>query len=198
MLEKILFGMKVKTHINRFLKFVIFYGLGILLIEIIRYVVIKAAAPSEISALDWSAILSGKQLFQNERLQKLLSFIKTAKPLYLLLISFLLSRKLYASFNEFKGNIYGQGLVCGVAGGIAIGIVLSVLNFVLSLSQGNILDAVIDLISFLWTSWEYVLLNAVFILAIIGIMWFKDNYVEIKKKVKQEDVSEKEMEDNKK
>ncbi len=186
LLEQILFKMEIKTYINRFMKFVILYGLGILAIEIIIYFLIKAEVTEvtrEMSPSDVLSILTGKQPHQYERLQKLLSFLKTAKPLYLLLISFLLSRKLYVSFSEFKENIFGQGFVCGAVGGIGIGIILSVFNFILSLSKGNIFDAFIDLISFLWTSWEYVLLNSVFILAIIGILWFKDNYEEIRKKV---------------
>lgn len=187
-LEKELFGLKIKQYINQFLKFFLAYIIGIALLEIIQYLVMKSVKPELRDLSDLMKLLmTGQTEPENKRLLQLLKFLNTAKPVWLLIVSFLLSRWLYSTFAEFKSKVYGQGLICSLGAGLGIGIALSIFNFLISLFSGEILNAVIDLISFLWTSWEYVLITVVFIDGIIFVRWIIDNYSSLKDKISEKE-----------
>jgi len=120
---------------------------------------------------------------QGHRVGEVVKFIHTAKPIWFAIISFLVSKKLFSKWNKYKKWTFLQGIVIGVTSGIMIGIFLSAFEFTITFFQGDVVDSIIALLSFLWNSWQFVFTVTVFILIFLAIYLVINNFSQIKEMV---------------
>lgn len=164
-LEKDIFGLKGKQYINAFLGFLIINTVGFSVVEILIFLV----------------SIFGR-IADPERVRDLLRFLILLKPLVFLIVSYLIARKIYSSWNKHRYKVFGQGVIYGVAAGVLVGVAQSLIHFIFTLLSEQIVDAILDLISFIWRSWSFMIFIILLVDGIIGIYWLKDYLAAAKQK----------------
>jgi hypothetical protein len=172
MLTTSFFELSVKQYIRRF---------GLLLI----------AAVAGFGVLTILEPIVGRYLPADPKVAQLVNFLRIAQPIWLVFISFFVSRRIYAKREQYKAAIFGQGLICGIAGGLLIGITLSLIAFVGDVFRlkdvNSLITAMIDLVSFLWTSWKYVFLLTAMIDGFSGVRWLMKGFHHLKEELLKDD-----------
>jgi len=168
-LEKDIFGLSIKQYIKRFIYYEVLLVILYTLVKILLFLLSIIPA--------------------SHRVTELSSALHHILTIGYILISFFISKKIYSKYSDYKGLIFGQGLVVGTGSGLILSILNSFLGFIfciLSLKDiSDLIRGIVELISFLWTVWTYIFIFTALIDGIIGILWLINNYSSIKSKLSE-------------
>lgn len=165
-MEKQVFGQSIRNYIEKYMKFYVTLGVGIIIILILTFIL----QSKDVTTLD------------AQKIAKLLRLIRFFTYGYYVFISYLIARSLYNNFKTFEFLVFGQGLMTGIGCGIITSLLMSIFGFITAFVVGQPLEAVWNFFGFIidFTLFIYSLLFAILIDIIIGILWMNDTYAKSK------------------